>query len=117
MASSFFLSCFKQTHTSKRLDATVKAIEVVDECVGMLYTKCLESDFTLVVTADHGNSDYMLDEEDNVITSHSNSLVPLIITDTNYTLKNGKLADIAPTILDIMGAPIPEEMKGDSLIR
>ena len=98
-------------------DATVKAVEVVDECVGMLYTKCLESDFTLVVTADHGNSDYMLDEENNIITSHSNSLVPFIITDTNYTLKNGKLADIAPTLLDIMGKEIPVEMTGDSLIR
>ena len=98
-------------------DATVKAVEVVDECVGMLYAKCLENDFTLVVTADHGNSDYMLDDENNIITSHSNSLVPLIITDTNYTLKDGKLSDIAPTILDIMGLEIPKEMTGDSLVR
>jgi len=98
-------------------DATVKAVEVVDECVGMIYSKALEQDFTLLITADHGNSDYMLDENNNIITSHSTSLVPLIITDTNYTLKNGKLADIAPTILDIMGIEIPKEMTGDSLIK
>ena len=98
-------------------DATVKAVEVVDECVGMIYNKSLEEDFTLVITADHGNSEYMLDENDNIITSHSTSLVPFIITDTNYKLKNGKLADIAPTILDIMGIEIPTEMTGESLIK
>ena len=59
----------------------------------------------------------MLDENDNIVTSHSTSKVPFIITDTNYTLKNGKLSDIAPTILDIMGLEIPKEMTGDSLIR
>ena len=59
----------------------------------------------------------MLDENNNVITSHSTSLVPFIIVDNNYTLKNGKLADIAPTILDIMNIEIPTQMTGDSLIR
>ena len=98
-------------------DAAVKAVEVVDECVGMIYNKCLEKDYTLIITADHGNSDYMLDENNNIITSHSTSLVPFIITDNKYKLKNGKLADIAPTILDIMGIEIPIEMTGDSLIK
>ena len=98
-------------------EAAVKAVEVVDECVGKIYNKCLEKNYTLIVTADHGNSDYMLDENDNIVTSHSTSKVPFIITDTNYTLKNGKLSDIAPTILDIMGLEIPKEMTGDSLIR
>ena len=98
-------------------DAAKKAVEVVDECVGKLYDECQKLGYTLIVTADHGNSDYMLDDEDNVITSHSVFPVPFIITDESYKLKDGKLADIATTILDIMGLKIPEEMTGDSLIR
>ena len=98
-------------------DATVKAVEVVDECVGKLYEKTKELGYTLIVTADHGNSDYMLDDDNNIITSHSVFPVPFIVTDENYNLKNGKLADIAPTILDIMGIEIPKDMTGDSLVR
>ena len=98
-------------------NATVKAVEVVDECLGEIYNKCIELGYTLVVTADHGNSDYMLDDNNNIITSHSTSLVPFIVTNDKYILKNGKLADIAPTILDIMGIEIPSDMTGDSLIR
>lgn len=97
--------------------ATVKAVEVVDECLGKIYNKVKEIDETLLVTADHGNSDYMMDKDGTVVTSHSTSLVPFIITDKKYTLKNGKLADIAPTILDIMGIDVPKEMTGESLIR
>ena len=98
-------------------DATVKAVEVVDECVGKIYKKIKELNGLLLVTADHGNSDYMLDEEGNVVTSHSTSLVPFIITDKNIKLKDGKLADIAPTILDLMDITIPSEMNGESLIK
>ena len=98
-------------------DATVKAVEVVDECIGRIYEKCSELGYTLIVTADHGNSDYMLDDSDNIITSHSIFPVPLIITDEKYKLKDGKLADIAPTILDVMGIRIPSEMTGNSLIK
>ena len=98
-------------------DATVKAVEVVDECIGKLYKKCEELGYTFIITADHGNSDYMLDDNDNIITSHSTSKVPFIVTDTKYTLNNGKLADIAPTILDVMGIKIPKEMTGESLIK
>ena len=98
-------------------DATIKAVEVVDECVGKIYNKVKELDGTLIVTADHGNSDYMKDIDGNVVTSHSTSLVPFIITDKNIKLKDGKLADIAPTILDIMNIDIPVEMTGESLIR
>ena len=70
----------------------------------------------MMIIADHGNSDYMLDDNDNVITSHSTSLVPCIITKDNITLKNGKLADVAPTMLSLLGLPIPSEMTGDILI-
>ena len=98
-------------------DATVKAVEIVDECVGKLYDKAQELGYTMIVTADHGNSDYMLDDDDNVITSHSVFPVPFIITNEKYKLKNGKLADIAPTLLTVMGIEVPKEMDGEVLIK
>ena len=101
-------------HTGN-FDATVKAVEVLDECIGKIYKKCKELDMTLVLTADHGNCDYMLDDNNNVITSHSKSLVPFIVTDTKYKLKDGKLGDIAPTVLSIMDINIPSDMTGDVL--
>ncbi|MDO4962863.1 MAG: 2,3-bisphosphoglycerate-independent phosphoglycerate mutase [bacterium] len=97
--------------------SSVKAVEVVDECIGKLYKEAIKEDYTMVITADHGNSDYMLDDKGNVITSHSTSLVPFIVTDSKYKLKNGKLSDIAPTILKIMGLDIPNEMSGEILIK
>ncbi len=97
-------------------DAAVKAVETVDKCLGRIYQRIVEIGGTLIITADHGNCDYMLDENDNVVTSHSTSLVPFIVTDSKYKLKNGKLADIAPTILDIMEIEKPIEMTGNSLI-
>lgn len=98
-------------------NAAVKAVEVVDECIGKIYNKIMDLNGTLIVTADHGNSDYMLDENNNPVTTHSTSLVPFIITDNNLDLKDGKLADIAPTILEIMGIEKPVEMTGESLIK
>ena len=98
-------------------DKTVKAVEVVDECLEKIYKKSKELGFTLIVTADHGNSDYMLDDKGNVVTSHSVSPVPFIITDEKYNLKDGNLSDIAPTILDIMNVDIPEEMTGNILTK
>ena len=96
-------------HTGN-LEATIKGLESLDECLGKLYESSIENGYTLIVTADHGNSDYMLDEDNNVVTTHSTSLVPFIITN------DGKLSDIAPTILDLMGLDIPKEMTGLSLI-
>ena len=101
-------------HTGN-FDATVKAVEVLDECIGKIYNKCKELDITLVLTADHGNCDYMLDDSNNIITSHSKSLVPFIVTDNKYRVKDGKLGDVAPTILDIMNISIPDDMTGDVL--
>ena len=97
--------------------ATVKALETIDTCIGKIYEKIQSLNGTLVITADHGNSDYMKDEEGNIITSHSLSPVPFLITKQNITLNNGKLADIAPTILYILGLTIPKEMTGNILIK
>lgn len=96
-------------------DATVKAVEVVDECIGKVYKKVMELGGTLIVTADHGNSDYMLDDNNNVITSHSTSLVPFIVTKEGIVLKNGKLGDIAPTMLKLLDLEQPKEMTGEAL--
>ncbi len=98
-------------------DATVKAVEVVDECIGKLYQHCNTNNITMIITADHGNSEYMLDDDNNIITSHTTSKVPLIITDKKYKLKKGKLSNIAPTILEIMNIDKPIDMLEDSLIK
>ena len=103
-------------HTGN-LKATIKALEAIDECIGKIYKKLLKLNGTLIITADHGNADYMLDNEENIITSHSLSQVPFLITKENITLKNGKLADIAPTMLYLLRLTIPKEMTGDILIK
>ncbi len=102
-------------HTGN-IEAAVKAIETVDNCLGKLYEKTISLNGTLLVTADHGNCDLMLDNNGNVITSHSLSKVPFIVT-TDATLVDGKLADIAPTLLNILGEMPPIEMTGENLLR
>ena len=97
-------------------DATSKAVEALDNCLEKLYKKAKENDYTMVIIADHGNCDYMIDDDNNVVTSHSVSPVPCIITDNDYKVNNGRLCDVAPTILDIMELDIPKEMTGNSLI-
>ncbi len=97
-------------------DAAVKAVEVVDECIGKVYQKVEELGGVMLITADHGNSDYMLDDNDNVITSHSTSLVPFIVTKEGIKVENGKLGDIAPTVLNLLGLEIPKEMTGNVLV-
>ncbi len=98
-------------------NAAINAVQVLDECLGKLVAAIKEKDGLLIVTADHGNCDYMLDDNENVITSHSTSLVPFIITDKKYNLKDGKLGDIAPTILKLLNIEIPIEMTGEILIK
>ena len=71
----------------------------------------------MIITADHGNCDKMIDDDGNIITSHSLSKVPLIITNKNIKLKDGKLSDIAPTILKLLNIKIPKEMTGEILIK
>ncbi len=103
-------------HTGN-LDAAIKAVETVDDCIGKIYKKVKEIGGTLIVTADHGNSEVMIDDNGNVITSHTTNKVPFIITDKSIKLEDGKLADIAPTMLYLLGLDIPKEMTGNVLIK
>ena len=99
-------------------DACVKAVETVDACVGKIIEWCDKNGGTLLVTADHGNAEEILDEAGKSMTAHTTNLVPFCINRTDIKLreKEGKLADIAPTILELLGAKKPAEMTGESLI-
>ena len=99
------------------IDAAIKAVETVDECLGEIVDYVEKHNHTMLVTADHGNAEEML-LEGEVMTAHSNSKVPcILISSKKHTLKEGRLADIAPTILDLMKIDKPEEMTGESLIK
>jgi len=98
-------------------EAAVTAVEFMDKCLKRLYDKIEEIDGTMIVTADHGNCDVMMNEDGTVCTTHTTNPVPFIITKKDVKLlEHGKLADIAPTILKAMNLPIPVEINGDSLI-
>lgn len=98
------------------LDSGIKACEVLDECLGDIIKNI--GDYTLIVTADHGNCELMINDDGSVNTSHTTNLVPFIIMDKGYELKeSGKLADIAVTILNIMGILVPRDMTGSNLIK
>jgi len=98
--------------------AVVKAVETVDTCVQRVVTAALANGYTVFLTADHGNADYMVNDDGSPNTAHSLNLVPFFIIDTEWkgTLKPGKLGDLAPTILTMMQLPIPKEMTGTVLI-
>jgi len=98
--------------------AAIKAVETVDKCVEQIVTTGLENGYTIFLTADHGNSDYMINEDGSPNTAHTLNPVPLFIIDKEWrgTIKPGKLGDIAPTILTMMKLPVPPEMTGDILI-
>ena len=93
-------------------DMTKKAIETIDEMIGKLYKKCVEDEYLFIITADHGNAEEMIDENGNVVTSHTTNLVPFIVTDKNLNIENvNKLSDIAPFVLNYMNLNLPDEMK------
>lgn len=98
--------------------AAIKAVETVDKCVEQIVTAGLENGYTIFLTADHGNSDYMINEDGSPNTAHTLNPVPFFIIDKEWkgTIKPGKLGDIAPTILTMMELPVPAEMTGDILI-
>lgn len=99
-------------------EAVVKACETVDYCAGKVTEAALRNGYTVIVIADHGNADFMINEDGTPNTAHSTSLVPCILVDDSFkgTIKNGKLGDLAPTILTLMGVPVPPEMTGEVLI-
>ncbi len=98
--------------------AAIQAVETVDRCVERVVTTALANNYTILLTADHGNADYMINEDGSPNTAHTLNPVPLFVIDNEWkgTLKPGKLADIAPTILTLMDLPIPVEMTGEILI-
>ncbi|VFQ43577.1 2,3-bisphosphoglycerate-independent phosphoglycerate mutase [Desulfoluna butyratoxydans] len=102
------------------IEAAVKAVETVDTCVGRVVEAFKAKGGALLVTADHGNSEQMTDGNGGAHTAHTLNPVPLILVDgtgNSVTLKPGKLADVAPTLLDLMGLAKPDAMTGESLIR
>lgn len=99
-------------------EAAVKAAETVDQCIEKVATTAYEHGYAVFILADHGNSDVMINPDGTPNTQHSTNLVPFIVMDKDQTwnLKPGKLGDVAPTILKVMGVEIPEIMTGDILV-
>jgi 2,3-bisphosphoglycerate-independent phosphoglycerate mutase len=98
-------------------EAAVKAVEFMDKCIKRVYDKVEELDGLMIITADHGNCDVMVNEDGTICTTHTTNPVPFMVTRKNLKLReNGKLADIAPTILSLMKLPIPVEFDGENLI-
>ncbi|REC42928.1 MULTISPECIES: 2,3-bisphosphoglycerate-independent phosphoglycerate mutase [Chryseobacterium] len=99
-------------------EAAVKAAETVDQCIEKVATTAYEHGYAVFILADHGNSDVMINPDGTPNTQHSTNLVPFIVMDKDqaWNLKPGKLGDVAPTILKVMGVEIPEIMTGDILV-
>lgn len=99
-------------------NAAIEAVETVDHCVGQVVNKALENGYTIFLTADHGNADYMINEDGSPNTAHTMNPVPFFIIDKEWrgNIKPGKLADIAPTILKMMNIELPDQMTGEVLI-
>lgn len=103
---------------SGKLEPTIRAIEVVDECLGKIVDKIVELGGHAIITADHGNSDEVVTLEGKPMTAHTTNPVPVIVTKEGVTLRdNGILADLSPTLLDLLGIDKPKEMTGETLIR
>ena len=97
--------------------AVIKAVETVDSCTKRVVEAGLKSQYSFIIIADHGNSDYMINADGTPNTAHTTNPVPCILIDPRYKkINNGKLADIAPTILKLMGIAIPKEMDGETLV-
>lgn len=97
--------------------AVVKAAETVDACVKRIVETGTKNGYSFLITADHGNADYMINEDGSPNTAHTKNPVPLFLIDTDYNqIQNGRLADLAPTILKMMGIAQPVQMTGKCLV-
>ena len=110
-----FANCDMVGHTGV-LEAAVKAVETVDTCVGRVVEATLKMGGIAMVTADHGNAEDMKQPDGSPMTAHTTNPVPFILCGAGSQLRPGRLADIAPTILDVMGLACPPEMDGRTLI-
>ncbi|OPX89723.1 2,3-bisphosphoglycerate-independent phosphoglycerate mutase [Pelotomaculum sp. PtaB.Bin117] len=102
------------------MDAAVSAVETVDRCLGRVIPAVLEKNGTVLITADHGNADEMIDENGEVFTAHTTNPVPFLMIRRDATgvfLRDGSLEDIAPTMLELLNIPKPREMTGKSLMQ
>src|SRR5690606_39922175 len=99
-------------------EAAVKASETVDYCTYEVTKTALENGYATIIIADHGNADCMINDDGTPNTAHTTNLVPCILVDDTYKgkIKDGKLGDLAPTILTLIGIPVPPEMTGHVLI-
>ncbi len=109
-----FANCDMVGHTGI-YNAAIKAVETIDICIGEIYQTAKKTGYTIIITADHGNAEKMKDRK-TPFTAHTKNKVPFLITDENLKLKDGKLSDIAPTILELLEIEIPKEMNGNILI-
>ena len=99
-------------------EAVVKAVETVDHCAQQVVDCGREQGYSFIIIADHGNAEFMINNDGSVNTAHTTNLVPCILIDDRYaTINNGKLGDVAPTILTLMDVAIPPEMTGEVLVK
>ena len=98
-------------------EAVVKAVETVDRCARQVVDCGRREGYSFIIIADHGNAEFMINEDGSVNTAHTTNLVPCILIDDDHTdIADGKLGDIAPTVLTLLGVPIPEDMTGNVLV-
>ena len=110
-----FANCDMVGHTGV-YEAACRAVTAVDECVGRVVEATSRMGGVSLITADHGNAERMADEDGEPFTAHTTNLVPFYIVGASVRLRDGRLADIAPTMLDLMGLEKPKEMDGETLI-
>ena len=113
-----YANCDMVGHTGVKT-AAIKAVEAVDECLSRVVPAVTSRGGVVIICADHGNAENMVDQETHAPhTAHTTNPVPVIIVGLNRpaTVNNGILADVAPTVLDLLGVPKPEEMTGKSLV-